>query len=140
MQFVTLPAERPLAGDDRVFIPPRCGQFTRSCRTGSAHRILKSCPKGAAPCSTAEKSASSLTNLSACRPALDIVTETAGSRNANDALLVALQREHTIDTLATFDRGFEKVADFTLTSYYCRERQAVGPSAARGALGRRVRR
>ena len=47
---------------------------------------------------------------------LDIVTETAGSLNANDALLVALQRERVIDTLATFDRGFESVTDFSLTS------------------------
>ena len=47
---------------------------------------------------------------------LDIVIETAGSLNANDALLVALQRESVIDTLATFDRGFEGVADFSLTS------------------------
>ena len=47
---------------------------------------------------------------------LDIVIETAGSLNANDALLVALQRERLIDTLATFDRGFDRVADFSLTS------------------------
>jgi predicted nucleic acid-binding protein len=47
---------------------------------------------------------------------LDIVIETAGSLNANDALLVALQRERVIDTLATFDRGFESVADFYQTS------------------------
>ena len=47
---------------------------------------------------------------------LDIVIESAGSLKANDALLVALQRERVIDTLATFDRGFESVADFSLTS------------------------
>ena len=47
---------------------------------------------------------------------LDIVTETGGLLNANDALLVALQREGASDTLATFDRGFENVADFTSTS------------------------
>lgn len=47
---------------------------------------------------------------------LDIATETAGLLNANDALLVSLQREGVIDTLATFDRGFENVADFSLTS------------------------
>ena len=46
---------------------------------------------------------------------LDIVTETAGSLNANDALLVALQREDVIDTLATFDRELESVTDFSLT-------------------------
>jgi predicted nucleic acid-binding protein len=47
---------------------------------------------------------------------LDIVTETTGLLNANDALLVALQREGAIDTLASFDRGFENVANFALTS------------------------
>lgn len=47
---------------------------------------------------------------------LDIVAEFAGLLNANDALLVALQREGAIDTVATFDRGFDNVADFSLTS------------------------
>ena len=47
---------------------------------------------------------------------LDIVTDSAGLLNANDALLVALQREGAIDMLATFDRQFESVAAFDHTS------------------------
>lgn len=47
---------------------------------------------------------------------LDIVTDSAGLLNANDALLVALQHEGAIDTLATFDRQFENVAELDLTS------------------------
>lgn len=47
---------------------------------------------------------------------LDIVTNSAGLLNANDALLVALQREGAIDTLATFDRQFENVVAFAHTS------------------------
>jgi predicted nucleic acid-binding protein len=47
---------------------------------------------------------------------LDVVSETQGLLNANDALLVALQREDAIDTLATFDPGFENVANFDYTS------------------------
>ena len=47
---------------------------------------------------------------------LDIVAESAGVLNANDALLVALQRERVIDTVATFDRGFESVAEFSAIS------------------------
>ena len=47
---------------------------------------------------------------------LDIVTASAGLLNANDALLVALQREGVIDSLATFDRGFGTVADFSAIS------------------------
>ena len=43
---------------------------------------------------------------------LDIVADSAGVLNANDALLVALQREAAIDTLATFDRNFERIAEF----------------------------
>ena len=43
---------------------------------------------------------------------IDMVTDGAGVLNANDALLVALQREAAIDTLATFDRNFEHVAEF----------------------------
>ena len=43
---------------------------------------------------------------------LDIVTDSQGLLNANDALLVALQHEGAIDTLATFDRQFESVTDF----------------------------
>ncbi len=47
---------------------------------------------------------------------LDIVTDSQGTLNANDALLVALQREGTIDRLATFDKGFEGVPNFDYTS------------------------
>ena len=47
---------------------------------------------------------------------LDIVTRSAGMLNANDALLVALQHEGAIDALATFDRQFENVSEFDLTS------------------------
>lgn len=47
---------------------------------------------------------------------LDIVADSAGVLNANDALLVALQHEAAIDTLATFDRNFELVAEFEHTS------------------------
>jgi predicted nucleic acid-binding protein len=47
---------------------------------------------------------------------LDIVTSSQGVLNANDALLIALQHEGAIDTLATFDKGFENVADFDFTS------------------------
>ena len=47
---------------------------------------------------------------------LEIVTDSQGTLNANDALLVALQREGTIDALATFDKGFEGVPDFDYMS------------------------
>lgn len=47
---------------------------------------------------------------------LEVVTDSQGLLNANDALLVALQQEGAIDTLATFDRQFESVADFEHTS------------------------
>jgi predicted nucleic acid-binding protein len=47
---------------------------------------------------------------------LDVVTDSQGVLNANDALLVALQREGTIDVLATFDKGFDGVPNFDYTS------------------------
>jgi predicted nucleic acid-binding protein len=47
---------------------------------------------------------------------LDIVTHSEGVLNANDALLIALQREGAIDMLATFDKGFESVENFMHTS------------------------
>jgi len=47
---------------------------------------------------------------------LDVVTDGQGVLNANDALLVALQREGTIDVLATFDKGFDGVPNFDYTS------------------------
>lgn len=40
---------------------------------------------------------------------LDVVTQTAGRLNANDALLVALIHEGAIDGLASFDAGFDAV-------------------------------
>jgi len=47
---------------------------------------------------------------------LDVVTDSQGVLNANDALLVALQRQGTIDVLATFDKGFGGVPNFDYTS------------------------
>jgi len=47
---------------------------------------------------------------------LDIVTHSEGVLNANDALLIALQREGAIDMLAIFDKGFESVENFRHTS------------------------
>lgn len=47
---------------------------------------------------------------------LDVVIDSRGVLNANDALLVALQREGTIDVLATFDKGFDGVPNFDYTS------------------------
>jgi predicted nucleic acid-binding protein len=47
---------------------------------------------------------------------LDLVTNSEGLLNANDALLIALQHEGAIDTLATFDKGFESVAEFAYVS------------------------
>jgi predicted nucleic acid-binding protein len=43
---------------------------------------------------------------------LDIVAESGGELNANDALLVALEREGAIDVLATFDARFDEVEGF----------------------------
>jgi predicted nucleic acid-binding protein len=45
-------------------------------------------------------------------PILEVMRDTNGRLNFNDALLVVLQREGLIDEVATFDRGFEVVADF----------------------------
>jgi predicted nucleic acid-binding protein len=47
---------------------------------------------------------------------LEIVLDSQGTLNANDALLVALQREGAMGMLATFDQGFEGLADFDYTS------------------------
>jgi predicted nucleic acid-binding protein len=47
---------------------------------------------------------------------LEVVTDSGGTLNANDALFVALQREGNIDALATFDKGFEGVPDFDYLS------------------------
>src|SRR5687767_13149023 len=43
---------------------------------------------------------------------LDLVESTDGRINTNDALLVLLQRAGRIGTLATFDTGFDQIADF----------------------------
>ncbi len=43
---------------------------------------------------------------------LDIVAESAGKLNFNDALLVALQREETIGEVASFDADFDAVPQF----------------------------
>lgn len=43
---------------------------------------------------------------------LDVVEETAGRLNFNDALLVVLQRAGVIGDLASFDTGFDSVRDF----------------------------
>jgi predicted nucleic acid-binding protein len=43
---------------------------------------------------------------------LDVIQDTAGVLNFNDALLVVLQREGFIDSLASFDPGFDAVAGF----------------------------
>jgi predicted nucleic acid-binding protein len=47
---------------------------------------------------------------------LEIVLGSQGALNANDALLVALQREGAMGVLGTFDKGFEGLADFDYTS------------------------
>jgi predicted nucleic acid-binding protein len=47
---------------------------------------------------------------------LDVVGETGGRLNFNDALLVALQREGSIGEVASFDAGFDVVPDFTRVS------------------------
>src|SRR5664280_2926270 len=43
---------------------------------------------------------------------LDVVRETNGMLNFNDAFLVALQRDELIDDVASFDRGFDNVSGF----------------------------
>lgn len=43
---------------------------------------------------------------------IDTVGATGGILNFNDALLVVLQRESVIDDVASFDSGFDVVADF----------------------------
>lgn len=48
------------------------------------------------------------------RDVLDVVGETSGRLNFNDALLVALHREGLYDALATFDPGFAGVPGFAL--------------------------
>jgi len=43
---------------------------------------------------------------------LDVVEQTDGALNFNDALLVVLERKGLIDDLASFDPGFDAVSDF----------------------------
>lgn len=43
---------------------------------------------------------------------LDVVGETGGRLNFNDALLVVLQRDEVIGDVASFDTGFDTVPDF----------------------------
>ena len=43
---------------------------------------------------------------------LDVIQETEGRLNFNDALLVVLQREGLVEEVASFDRGFDLVHDF----------------------------
>ncbi|MBI4701724.1 MAG: type II toxin-antitoxin system VapC family toxin [Deltaproteobacteria bacterium] len=43
---------------------------------------------------------------------LDVIQDTAGALNFNDALLVVLESEGIIDKLASFDPGFDAVAGF----------------------------
>jgi predicted nucleic acid-binding protein len=43
---------------------------------------------------------------------LDVIAESGGELNANDALLVVLEREGAIDNLASFDSGFDDVEGF----------------------------
>ncbi len=65
---------------------------------------------------------------------LDIVTDSTGLLNANDALLVALQREGAIDTLATFDRQFDKRRRFR--SHVVARPQAVAEQPVENGLRR----
>jgi len=43
---------------------------------------------------------------------LDVVRETGGRLNFNDALLAVLQREGLIGEVASFDEGFDVLPDF----------------------------
>ncbi len=47
---------------------------------------------------------------------LDVIRETNGKLNFNDAFLVALQRDELIDDVASFDQGFDKVSGFRRVS------------------------
>ncbi len=47
---------------------------------------------------------------------LDVVGETGGRLNFNDALLVVLQRDEVIGDVASFDTGFDTVSDFRRVS------------------------
>ena len=43
---------------------------------------------------------------------LDVIAKSEGALNANDALLVVLEREGAIDNVASFDSGFDNVEGF----------------------------
>lgn len=43
---------------------------------------------------------------------LSVIAQSEGALNANDALLVVLEREGAIDNLASFDSGFDRVEGF----------------------------
>ncbi|HEX5099431.1 MAG TPA: type II toxin-antitoxin system VapC family toxin [Polyangiaceae bacterium] len=43
---------------------------------------------------------------------LDVIAESGGALNANDALLVVLEREGAIENFASFDSGFDNVEGF----------------------------
>ena len=43
---------------------------------------------------------------------LDLIAETEGKLNFNDALLVVLKRNGAFDDLASFDAGFDEIAGF----------------------------
>jgi predicted nucleic acid-binding protein len=43
---------------------------------------------------------------------LDVIDQTGGTLNFNDALVAVLQREGSIDQLASFDPGFDALPDF----------------------------
>ena len=45
-------------------------------------------------------------------PILDVVRDTGGRLNFNDALLAVLQRENFIGEVASFDQGFDVLPDF----------------------------
>ncbi|HEY2409303.1 MAG TPA: PIN domain-containing protein [Polyangiaceae bacterium] len=47
---------------------------------------------------------------------LNVVSATRGALNSNDALIVALMREGTIEILASFDERFDALDDFQRTS------------------------
>jgi predicted nucleic acid-binding protein len=47
---------------------------------------------------------------------LDVIDRTAGALNFNDALVAVLQREGSIEELASFDPGFDVLLDFRRTS------------------------
>jgi predicted nucleic acid-binding protein len=50
------------------------------------------------------------------REALDVILESGGVLNFNDALVVLLKREGSIERFASFDAGFDTVPDFERAS------------------------